>query len=419
MDFLSPQSPLPPPEPPIQQMAQARVRRIFGVPITPRRGRTFAAGLAQGLQGIQPGGGFNNFLQGFSGGLGGALRGGEVFDESQRRTHEDERQQIAQSNDNQRLLAEQERLRLAQSENVRQWGEYNAKMNPAPTATEDIGVVPYGTMGPLGPGQIMAPQGVPKVGLEDYGKTFARKTAEAQFPDASAASADAIPPMDEDTVNMLALGYLRNGQTPMWARSKEGARTWSRVLKRAANPPAGGFQNVPDIGLNTAQFGADKSTLQAQQKLYDAATSWENTVGANAEVALKLLPKIPDWGNQPMNWVARNLALKMGSPEMAAFNTARETVKVEYARLLQSPGVGNSVLSDTARLEVEKILSGNQTVKQFVHSLNVLRKDAHNRRAAYGAKIQEIRSRIGGQPGTFPDLTGGQSGDPLDSFYGN
>lgn len=51
---------------------------------------------------ITPGGGFGNFVQGFSRGLGGALEQGNVYDESERRRHDDERREIEAQRDAER-----------------------------------------------------------------------------------------------------------------------------------------------------------------------------------------------------------------------------------------------------------------------------------------------------------------------------
>jgi len=120
----------------MQQMARVRTKSIFGLRVPEKGLRSFAGGFANAGP-IRPGAGFGNFVTSFQGAMGGALRSADVYDESQRRTQAEERQQvhdIAQANqwdrEDQRDAA---RLSLATDENARQWGEYNAKMNAPPT----------------------------------------------------------------------------------------------------------------------------------------------------------------------------------------------------------------------------------------------------------------------------------------------
>jgi hypothetical protein len=61
--------------------------------------------------------------------------------------------------------------------------------------------------------------------------------------------------------------------------------------------------------------------------------------------------------------------------------------------------VGNAVLSDQARREVEGLISGDYTKAQMRNALQVLKRDAKNRRTAYKSQIESIKSGIGSTTG--------------------
>lgn len=212
-----------------------------------------------------------------------------------------------------------------------------------------------------------------------------------------------------DALKLTARIFAQTGQTPALGYGKAGTRARSRIINEAARA----FPNVDPVS-NKAELDRNRTSLTNVSKIYDAASAWESTAAKNADVMLKVLDKIPDTGTRFGNKLARSAKSQLGDPDMAAFNTARETIKVEYARLLSSPGVGNSVLSDAARKEVEGILGGDLTREQLRRSLDVLKQDAKNRKNAYSGQIREIKGRI--KLNELGSQAPASEADPLDRF---
>lgn len=149
------------------------------------------------------------------------------------------------------------------------------------------------------------------------------------------------------------------------------------------------------LGASRANYRADSGSLANLQKISDASKAFEQTALKNASVLEETIKKIPDlgapWLNAPLRSVNRRL---LGSVELAAFDAARQTVVPEFARLLNSP-TASGQLTDQARQELERIVSGDYSVKQMLSVLKVLRRDAHNRVQSYEDQVKEIRGRIG------------------------
>jgi hypothetical protein len=74
---------------PVQRMARARTRKIFGLEVPQRRVNSLLGGLAN-MPRIEPGGGAGNFFQGLSAGLGGAMQAGQQFDMNEQRAAQQE-----------------------------------------------------------------------------------------------------------------------------------------------------------------------------------------------------------------------------------------------------------------------------------------------------------------------------------------
>lgn len=155
--------------------------------------------------------------------------------------------------------------------------------------------------------------------------------------------------------------------------------------------------------FNRATLRADSSSLNKLQTQADQIDSFEDTALANLQVLISKAPAIFDSGSPFLNTPLRKLAnAAAGSPEQAAYNTARRVVIPEFTKLLNNVGgsAGGQV-TDTARREMEDIIHESATIGQIASASDVLRADAANRRASVHRKIKQVRERI--RTGKSPD----------------
>lgn len=196
--------------------------------------------------------------------------------------------------------------------------------------------------------------------------------------------------LTEEGLDAAARLYSMNGQLPFLGFGTQAGKSRTAIINRAAK-----LYPRLDIATNAADYAKNKRSLTTQQNLYDAATSWETTALKNAEIVKEAARDIPELGAKFLNMPVRELARQGGSPQVQKFVTALEVVTPEFARLLSAPGAtGSAMLTDTARREMRRILSGSLTTKQLLAALDVLARDAHNRRVAYSQQIDQIRRRI-------------------------
>ena len=82
-----------------------------------------------------------------------------------------------------------------------------------------------------------------------------------------------------------------------------------------------------------------------------------------------------------------------GDPNLPAFKAALQTVRNEYARILNSATL-SGIVSDQARKELEEFTSENSTFEQMVNVIALLKQDALNRKTSYAQQISEVKNRI-------------------------
>ena len=366
--------------------------------------RRLLMGLQGGLgAGVEAGGGFfGNLLRGASGSLGGTIKANQM-------QHEEERQSISDA------AAARTEERLNRSRQEQESAAFENILLGRSRLTEEIRHNKATETGQSG-GRMSE--------LEFYLKDPAGyKAYKEAGRTKDETGADIGMEMDEPTLRMTSLMYSKTGQLPAMGMGKGGAQVRSKILNYAAH-------NFPalDVAANRADQRKNERALTDLQKLYDASTAFEQTAIKNADVMEQAMQGIPDTGTKFGNKAARLLAAQLGDPKVAAFNTALETVKPEFARLLSSPGA-SGMLTDTARREMQAIIGGDLTIPQMRKSLGILKRDAMNRRQAYSNQIDQIRARLAwNQTGANPNInpagegvtaptTGNSTGDPLDAFY--
>ena len=192
---------------------------------------------------------------------------------------------------------------------------------------------------------------------------------------------------------------------------------WQEVAKR--NPNA-------DLATAGAKYGANEKALKSVQETSDLMNAFEGTARANLNMVKEAAKPLVDSGSPALNRPWRSLQLSVnGSPEQAVFNAARQVASTEVARVLQSVR-GSGILTNEAREEVDKILSGNFTIKQLLAAINLLERDMENRKVSYARQINEIQSRFkaedisrAGEAGTPQQggQTGGMSEQELMNLY--
>jgi hypothetical protein len=239
----------------------------------------------------------------------------------------------------------------------------------------------------------------PGKGASDFLAWKAKQAPLAQIQVANAAGGG----MSSDAIDQAAEYYHSTGKLPPGGRGVAGLAQNRAIMNRAAILYPGSMTE------GTAEFSANKSSLQGLQKQFDQVTAFENTAGKNLDVFLNTAKGVIDSGSPLINAPLRNAAALAGSGNQAAFSAARTTALTEIAKVLNSSNA-SGVLSDSARHEVEGLIGPNASLKQIYDAANILKQDMANRHESYQQQIKDIQGRIGGKPAQPQNGSGGTQG---------
>lgn len=197
--------------------------------------------------------------------------------------------------------------------------------------------------------------------------------------------------LNDEALDLAARLYRSTGELP---RNYRSPGMITAVMNRAGQIDK--EEGTTDIASNRAVYQANTASLRKLQSQSDALQAFENTGLKNLNQFLGTAKKVVDsgspWINQPLRAVSQQ---GMGSADMAAFNAARQVATVEIARVLNNPGL-TGVLSDTARAEVNSLISPNANLQQIYSAANILKQDMENRRVSYNQQISDIQQRMKG-----------------------
>lgn len=332
------------------------------------------------------------FVGAFKAGVGGALDFGQ---QEQAAAAEAEKERLRQDLE-ERLFGLNERRTAADEARAAADTAREARQALSPESHNDfLGVIPPGTMGPLAPGSIYAPEGLPVGGYKAFAEAKGRDLG------SPADTTGGIDPdtLDDATLNMLARTYMSSGVVPYF-RGKNASEAQMRVFHRAA-------QLDPNVNIagNTADFKANQAAYSAAKRNYHNLSAFKKTAVANIDVLLKRLDRIPDTGNQLTNQLYRSVRGTFGDKNIPAYEAARRSVLTEFTRLIQS-FTGAGVITDTAQKELERSLGSNFTKDQMKAALQTLKEESNNRLIGASDELEQLRSLIGFNP------TQGDSGNP-------
>lgn len=211
-------------------------------------------------------------------------------------------------------------------------------------------------------------------------------------------------------LDAAARAYAISGQLPPMGMGKNPLR--AKIINRAAELSGPNFNPA----ANKADLQSEQANLSNLSKQHSSATAYSETANKNADLMLSLINKIPDTGVPLANKLVRGtLERFMGSEDISNFNTALSTVQPEFARILTQGPSGNGQLSDSARHELQAVVSGDFTRKQLAGAIKILKMDAENRKKSYQDAIDETKQRIRSIGSADVAPTGSQR-PPLESF---
>jgi hypothetical protein len=211
------------------------------------------------------------------------------------------------------------------------------------------------------------------------------------------ASANLTP----EAIDLNAAQYIKTGQLP--ALGMGGAADKGKILNRAAEMAKAQGLDADAMNYKKSAFKADTGALNQITKQKDMILAFESTADKNLDIAQKLSDKVDRTGIPVVNrYLLAGKKSLTGDVDVAKFDAAIRTAINEYARVTSSV-TGGGVTSDSARREVEDLLSKAQTKDQIIGVIQTLKQEMGNRKAGYDEQITDIANRLGGK--TTPQPT--------------
>jgi len=205
---------------------------------------------------------------------------------------------------------------------------------------------------------------------------------------AAANPSGAASRLSNEAADMLARSFIATRQMPALGNNA--------ALRQQVAEAAARLDPDANLAANSADFRSLTTSLSAVERQLSLLEPFERTAVANLDRAVGLAKPIVDSGipllNRPWRYVEGQL---MGSPDQAKFQAARMAAYTEVARVLQSP-TGAGVLSDHARSEAEKAISGDYTLEQLVQTAELIKLELTSRLTNLKEKTNELRQQLRG-----------------------
>ncbi len=220
--------------------------------------------------------------------------------------------------------------------------------------------------------------------------------------------------LSQDAVDMNAMRYAMTGQLPPTGMGKQAAADKRAIISRAAEITKQYNIKPEDWVTGMAQFKVTQGSLAQISKTQAMVTAAENTVVANADLALSLAPKGGGPTGSPVfnRWIQAGRKSVAGDPDVAKFDAALGTVADEYAKVMTSnTGTGGQATTDSARNEAYHRLNSAMNLQQLQGVIGIMKQEMSNRTASLQAQqsalTDQLRHGVVGQ-----GATPGQQGAP-------
>lgn len=199
--------------------------------------------------------------------------------------------------------------------------------------------------------------------------------------------------LSPDALDNAAAFFILNGRMPI-GLSRIGPATLGMIQNRAAEmTQAAGF-TPQDFAASGPIVKQKLGALLQLEKNRNAIQAYEAMLNKNIEVLKVLSEKITrsdsPAANRPILWMQQNM---QGDPDVAEYLFQVNIVATEIARTLNNPNLVGQ-LTDTARQEVEQVVSGRLTPAQMSNVLARAQADAHNRAASFDTQVKKLISEI-------------------------
>jgi hypothetical protein len=223
-------------------------------------------------------------------------------------------------------------------------------------------------------------------------------------------------PLSGDAIDLIAHATLRRPELMNNYLSRSGmgnqknrnlvTERQAAILKAAGSSP----DRVASIQANVK---AHTQALSQNQKAVSSLQAFEAVVRNNGQRLNELLERIPDTGVPLGNALARGAKYNLGDADVAEFRQVLQNFQAETARIVAGHPQLLGNVTDSARKEIESVVSGNMTVAQTKRVIQRLMFESQVREEGFKESLAESGRAIQGLgfpgqsfPGGFQEQPG-------------
>lgn len=208
--------------------------------------------------------------------------------------------------------------------------------------------------------------------------------------------------IDPESVKFIGSQVALGAPIPPLGMGKEAAAMRRSILAEATKQWRAMGISPGEANVIAAQNKSGLAELAKIAQIRANVLTAENTANANATQVLDLLGSAGTTGSPIFNGWQQAGRRATGDPKISALDVAVKTLATEYARVMS--GSGSTVLSDSARHEVDALLHTSMTPDQFRSTIRQMKIDMENRRKGIEQERQQTLNQI---------RTGGRTSGPV------
>ncbi len=207
---------------------------------------------------------------------------------------------------------------------------------------------------------------------------------------------DAATPLDAQGLEFVAQQVANGGDMPALGMGKQAAVMRAKIISRAAQIAKGNGLSGADMPGVIADRKANAATLTTLTRMNGQVLQAEGTASRNADQVLRTMDKGAAGSGVPIlnAWIQHGRSGVGGSPDVAAFDVAINTLANEYAKVITSSSGGGGVTSDSARHEAMALINRAMTPTQLRSVITQMRTDMGNRKAALTEQINATKTAL-------------------------
>lgn len=194
--------------------------------------------------------------------------------------------------------------------------------------------------------------------------------------------------MTQASIDKAALQYAMTGTMPSVGLGSTGGAGQKRnaIQARAAELDASG-----QISSNKAKLTALTTSLGQQTTYLNTMERSINTVDDNLKILQGLAGKVNKSDKPIVNEITNKANSKyFGSGDLAAYKSALQTVRTEYANILARGGQ----VSDSVRAEAAQLIPDNINKSQLNQVLDVLKTEGQNVKNSAQKQVDDVSNNI-------------------------